>query len=681
MNTFEPLTNSSSRQSTYLAVTKPSDSPVCGLRGRPSGPAAVVVPRHLCLHDLAMLRAVIQGVGIGQAAKRYLPEVHADERVARQYFRRAAEVAVLVLEQTNTTNEVVQSLRSRLARAQSIHTVTTSATDNMELGHRGSGQSFEDFVEGLDDPDAWSESDLIELYQAEVGVDPATVCRACKDGALEQALQGLSVIQMTGVKSPKVHDALTLWLSPSLCRRLHAMEVRTLYDLVNWINRHGLHWYRKVPGVGTSRGQRLWAWLNDHREFLTPARLLPHSTNEDNRAGHGLLVFTKGQCTALDALNQGVLRASGTNALGAQTDRQAIEAWLATLGFRSSHTRRAYAQDVARLLAWAIRERGKSLSDLTVEDAAEHARFLQSPPEHWLCVQTVDRQQYGRLRGPLAPSSVKRVLAAISHFYGFLVEVNYLKANPFSHIRLPMQRGVLMDVSRSFGSVHMQAMAKTLALMKNTPKKRRLQAILGLLESTGLRIGEIPSSWAAVVDKHDAEAGTVKCLCVTGKGGRERLLPLRQEVLDILQVHRADQLGVDIGGALQPSLHPLIGRIDEPISNTDDSGPALSTERIRAVLKAFFAQVANGTDDLVVAEQIRRATPHYLRHTFAHKVLHATRQDLAVTQQLLGHQSLATTGIYVKAGLARRLDAIGSLELSLSSAWKQNDESEKDASV
>lgn len=305
MNTIEPLTNPSNSQSTYLAASKPSARPVCGLRGRPSGPAAVVVPRHLCLHDLAMLRAVIQGVGIGQAAKRYLPEVHADERVARQYFRRAAEVAALVLEQTNTTNEVVQALRSRLARAQGFNTVTTSATDMVELGHRGSGLSFEDFVEGLDDPDAWSESELIELYKAKVGVDPATVCRAGKDGALEQALQGLSVIQMAGVKSPKVHDALTLWLSPSLCRRLHAIEVRSLYDLVSWINRHGLHWYRKVPGVGMSRGQRLWAWLNDHREFLAPACLLPHPTNEDDRAGHGLLVSTKGQYTALDSLSQG----------------------------------------------------------------------------------------------------------------------------------------------------------------------------------------------------------------------------------------------------------------------------------------------------------------------------------------------------------------------------------------
>lgn len=640
--------------------------------GRPKGPATVVVSRHLCLHDLAMLRAVIQGVAIGQAAKQYLPEVHADERVARQYFRRIAEVATTVLVQSNASTGVVQALRRSLAKSL-VH-----STANAKGEPCRTRLSFEDFVEGLDDPDAWSESELISLYQEKVG-DVAVPSSSLGEGAeMEQALRGLALIQVTGVKSPKVHDALNLWLSPSLCRRLHAVEVRTLYELVSWINRYGMHWYRKVPGVGRCRGQRLWAWLDAHRAFLAPARLLPLPVQGWGHGEHALQLATQTQAQALDGLSQGVLRASGTNALGANTDRQAIESWLATLSFRSSHTRRAYAQDVARLLAWAMRERGKSLSDLTVEDAAAHARFLQSPPEHWLCSAAHEGPQHGRLRGPMAPSSVRRVLAALNRFYGFLVETDYLKANPFSHIRQPIERGVHLDVSRSFGAVHLQAMANTLAAMEDTPKKRRLQAILSLLESTGLRIGEIPSSWADVVDKHDAEAGTVQCLRVTGKGGRERLLPLRQEVLDILQAHRSDQVGVEAIGELDA---PLIGRIDEPITNTEDSSLALSTERIRAVLKAFFGQVACEVEDPGVAEQIRHATPHYLRHTFAHQVLHATQQDLAVTQQLLGHQSLSTTGIYVKAGLARRLDAIGSMELSLSSPMKQKDESGKEASV
>lgn len=49
--------------------------------------------------------------------------------------------------------------------------------------------------------------------------------------------------------------------------------------------------------------------------------------------------------------------------------------------------------------------------------------------------------------------------------------------------------------------------------------------------------------------------------------------------------------------------------------------------------------------------------------TFAHRVLNATQGDLAVTQLLLGHKSISTTGIYVKADLSQRLHAIQSLAL------------------
>jgi site-specific recombinase XerD len=47
-----------------------------------------------------------------------------------------------------------------------------------------------------------------------------------------------------------------------------------------------------------------------------------------------------------------------------------------------------------------------------------------------------------------------------------------------------------------------------------------------------------------------------------------------------------------------------------------------------------------------------------MRHTFAHAVLRASGNDLAVTQQLLGHASIATTGIYIKADVSQRHRAV-----------------------
>ncbi|MCY1377444.1 Tyrosine recombinase XerC [compost metagenome] len=56
-----------------------------------------------------------------------------------------------------------------------------------------------------------------------------------------------------------------------------------------------------------------------------------------------------------------------------------------------------------------------------------------------------------------------------------------------------------------------------------------------------------------------------------------------------------------------------------------------------------------------------------MRHTFAHAVLRATGGDLPVTQQLLGHASIATTGIYVKADMSQRLKAVMALPVMFDS--------------
>ena len=62
-----------------------------------------------------------------------------------------------------------------------------------------------------------------------------------------------------------------------------------------------------------------------------------------------------------------------------------------------------------------------------------------------------------------------------------------------------------------------------------------------------------------------------------------------------------------------------------------------------------------------VSRNFAKASAHWLRHTFAHQVLAATDNDLAVVQQLLGHGTIQTTAIYVKANVERRTKAINAM--------------------
>lgn len=599
-------------------------------RGRPVGKSCISVPVALCLHDLAFMRAVLQGMELESAGHRFLPEVHSDLRVVRAYLGEVVHHAQLVLQSMGHQNMAL-ALNAVLLKPQ--------LSANTQL------PSLSEFAQDLDDPDAWSEAELLDMYRDRYGHEIG-LAKAHSHFDVDAALQGLTFIQTAGVRLPGLSDDIEAWLSASLVRHLRPVGILALSDLTALVNRRGKHWYRTVPGIGKDRGLRLVQWLQDHANFLEPVCVGTVSASSGS-AMSGLHVPTAGA----------LLRTTGTNALGAQSDQQALQAWLETLDFLSPHTRKAYSRDVARLLLWAHTELNKGLSDLTVLDATAHARFLQNPPAHW-CSVSPNAQM--KMKGPLSPSSTSRTLAAIGHFYGFLVETQYLKANPFSRVRTPHERGIQMDIQRCFSNGHLALLQQVLMAMPSSAKQRRLVAILALLESTGLRIGEVPSSWAAVVKPFDADAGKVTCLRVVGKGGRERLLPLKSEVLQALRDHAVDQIGTKL---LPPEACPLIGCIDEPLTLQDSSNGSLSTGRLRVVLKGFFKEVAMACPSPEMAKDFLRATPHFMRHTFAHRVLNATKGDLAVTQLLLGHKSISTTGIYVKADLSQRIQAIQSLSI------------------
>jgi site-specific recombinase XerD len=610
-------------------------------RGRPAGKTHVASPMALCLHDLAFMRAVLQGLDLQAAGQRFLPEIHADLRVIRTHMAAVCGQAQSVLRGLGHQSVAV-NLRMCLEHAVEAATQTAPYSSNFP--------SLAEFAEELDDPDAWSESELLQMYQERypqaITVSP---CPAHKPdlSLIESALLALKLIQAQGVKLPDLKDELQIWLSPALCARLNFAGIHHIAELTRYINARGRHWYRAVPGVGRDRATRLLQWLQEHSNFLGPVLMSAQPVKLT-------------QSIALKEITVGMLRTEGSNALGAQSDQQALQSWIATLDFLSPHTRKAYSRDVLRFLLWAQEELRKGLADITVLDATAHARFLQNPPEHW-CSGSHARNPSKQLtmRGALSPPSCARALASIGHFYGFLVETQYLKANPFTRVRKPEDRGIQMDVQRCFSNTHLQLMQQTLENMSDSPRKRRLKAILALLECTGLRIGEIPTTWSSVVEQFDAELGSITCLKVIGKGGRERLMPLKREVLQALEDHGHDQLEQD----LPADERPLIGCIECARGLAPKGNGALSTARLRTVLVAFFREVAEQCDAPEVAVEFQRATPHFMRHTFAHRVLQVTHQDLAVTQQLLGHKSIATTGIYVKANLSQRLQAINSLSI------------------
>lgn len=644
-------------------------------RGRPSGRAKVWREAGLRLHDLSFLRAVVQGLAPAVAAQRYLPELVSDERVVSAYLRRAVQVVGDIL---NGVGEQTAAL--------AVSGITRSLVKSKDCESARSAQSEAD-IPGLDEfaeeigAEDFSEREILELYQERYGGQVAAApftpptSQAVSVGAV---LRALGIVQSRGVVLPKPTDPCRLWFSEGLNRRLGEQGIEVLQDLVAFINGHGRHWYRHVAGVGQDRARRLAEWLVQHEPYLA-LKIAPRcrwdiERSELVRTGPAGLLPASGMAQ-FEPGGGFSLRGSGANAAGAADDTQAIKAWLDTLSFKSPHTQTAYARDAQRLLYWA-HERSKSLSTLTVSDAADHARFLVDPPAHWLCALPTRRQDadWRPMRGALSDASAARALAAIGHLYGFLVETGYLVANPFSRIHRASSRGKgpQIDITRSFRASQLQMLVEVVQAMSAGPSRRRARALLMLMGSTGVRIGELGGTWgdviATTVDLEEGgQARDEHCIRVLGKGGKERILPLQPSVLQALREHLDDRKALETQGLLptcELEKTPLISVVAKPVGHDlANVVGGLSAAGIHRVIKALCERAAKHCEDPRVAAEFREASAHWMRHTFAHAVLRASGGDLPVTQQLLGHASLSTTGIYLKADMGQRFRAVLAMPL------------------
>ena len=124
-------------------------------RGRPQGRELVMRVRGLRLHDLALLRAIVQGMHPSAAAGRYLPELHADARVVRSYLLALAREARAHLEGLGEGG-----LAGSLVRALRLDAVVACRP--------ASAPSLQEFTDRFD-ADLYGERELLALYEEEYG--------------------------------------------------------------------------------------------------------------------------------------------------------------------------------------------------------------------------------------------------------------------------------------------------------------------------------------------------------------------------------------------------------------------------------------------------------------------------------------------------------------------------------
>ena len=233
----------------------------------------------------------------------------------------------------------------------------------------------------------------------------------------------------------------------------------------------------------------------------------------------------------------------------------------------------------------------------------------------------------------LSPATAARRLSALKRYYRFLLKEGLRADDPAKTLSGPKKPRPLPKVlSESQVEALFDAADKA-----DGADGLRLRALLELLYAGGLRVSELVTLPLA------AFARSERCLVVTGKGGKERLVPLTDSAIQAVDEYKAVRADHLPGRAA--STHALASRFLFP-SRTAREGH-LTRERFAQLLKALTLDA--GLDP-------QQVSPHVMRHAFATHLL-ANGADLRSVQSLLGHADVSTTEIYTHV-LEARLKAL-----------------------
>ena len=279
--------------------------------------------------------------------------------------------------------------------------------------------------------------------------------------------------------------------------------------------------------------------------------------------------------------------------------REALADWLAAQGgllAASDHTLAAYRADVAGFI------RFQTLHHAQPQGLGPLSRVGLHDMRAWMA----ELRRQG-----LEARSVARKLSAVKSFYRWLAKREGFEPSAVLAVRAPKFH---KSLPRPLSETSARDVVEIAHLQSEAPWiGARDAAVLTLLYGAGLRIGE-----ALSLCGRDLPLG--EALRVTGKGGKQREVPLLPVIRQAVEVY------------LSLCPHPMTA---EGALFRGARGGALNPRIIPRMTERVRLQLGLSAD----------ATPHALRHSFATHLLEAGG-DLREIQKLLGHVSLATTQIY-----------------------------------
>jgi integrase/recombinase XerD len=276
------------------------------------------------------------------------------------------------------------------------------------------------------------------------------------------------------------------------------------------------------------------------------------------------------------------------------SEKKGFKAWLQLEKSLSDHSVEAYLRDIDKFtLFLEYKNLNPAPGDIGLKNLQEFVKWI------------------GELG--MTAASQSRIISGIRSFYKYCLIENIVNKDPVLLLETPKQKRSLPDFL---------TIPEINLILENidrsTAEGERNRAILETMYSCGLRVSEVVNLRISAVYP---DLGFIR---VTGKGDKERLVPIGKTALKYISIYRS-----------QVRVHINVKTGNEDILFLNRRGAKLSRQMIFIFLK-----------EVVKKAGIKKTvSPHTFRHSFATHLVEGGA-DLRAVQEMLGHESITTTEIY-----------------------------------
>ena len=209
-------------------------------------------------------------------------------------------------------------------------------------------------------------------------------------------------------------------------------------------------------------------------------------------------------------------------------------------------------------------------------------------------------------------SSINRLLSSLNDYYNYLVKMKYVKYNYFKDINRPRKEKKLPNF---INYEEYMTLIKQIEKEENEFLRTRNLLFLEILFDTGLRVSEAVNIKLSDINKNECS------IRVLGKGKKERIVYFGEYALSYLNDYMTIRVSI----------------------NSLDKNYLFLNKNYTKLTRRGAEYLINSVTKQALLKQ--KVTPHTLRHSFATEMLN-NGCDIRSVQELLGHKSLSTTGIY-----------------------------------